>query len=243
VRIAVDTRAEGQVAVVALSVEDSGVGMDDATQKKLFQPFIQIDSALNRKYEGTGLGLALVKRIIELHGGTVSVSSQVGTGSCFTIHLPCEELDLVLPSKPVSPNFFNLDHSAQPSTERSPLILLADDNEANTRSFSSYLTVKGFRIILANNGQEAIQLTQESLPDLILMDIQLPEISGLDVTKLIKADESLRGIPIIAVTAFAMKDDEEKILAAGCQAYISKPISIVPFLNTVRRFLGEEEVL
>ena len=121
-------------------------------------------------------------------------------------------------------------------------ILIVEDNDLNLKLFRDLLTAHGYETIETKEGLEAINLTREKHPHLILMDIQLPEISGLDVTRRLKAEDNLRNIPIIAVTAFAMKDDEEKILAAGCQAYISKPISIGPFLNTVRRFLGEEEV-
>ena len=121
-------------------------------------------------------------------------------------------------------------------------ILIVEDNDLNLKLFRDLLTAHGYETIETKEGMEAINLTRSQHPDLILMDIQLPEISGLDVTKRLKADSAIRDIPIIAVTAFAMKDDEEKILAAGCQAYISKPISIMPFLNTVRRFLGEEEM-
>jgi len=121
-------------------------------------------------------------------------------------------------------------------------ILIVEDNDLNLKLFRDLLTAHGYETIETKEGLEAINLTRSERPDLILMDIQLPEISGLDVTRRLKAEEQLCNIPIIAVTAFAMKDDEEKILAAGCQAYISKPISIVPFLNTVRKFLGEEEV-
>ncbi len=121
-------------------------------------------------------------------------------------------------------------------------ILIVEDNDLNLKLFRDLLTAHGYETIETKEGLEAINLTRSELPDLILMDIQLPEISGLDVTRRLKAEDILCNIPIIAVTAFAMKDDEEKILAAGCQAYISKPISIVPFLNTVRKFLGEEEV-
>lgn len=121
-------------------------------------------------------------------------------------------------------------------------ILIVEDNDLNLKLFRDLLTAHGYETIETKEGLEAINLTRTERPDLILMDIQLPEISGLDVTRRLKAEEIIRDIPIIAVTAFAMKDDEEKILSAGCQAYISKPISIVPFLNTVRRFLGEEEV-
>lgn len=122
-------------------------------------------------------------------------------------------------------------------------ILIVEDNDLNLKLFRDLLSAHGYETIETKEGLEAINLTREQRPDLILMDIQLPEISGLDVTRRLKSDESIRDIPIIAVTAFAMKDDEEKILSAGCQAYISKPISIVPFLNTVRRFLGEEEMV
>lgn len=121
-------------------------------------------------------------------------------------------------------------------------ILIVEDNDLNLKLFRDLLTAHGYETIETREGMEAIVLTRSEQPDLILMDIQLPEISGLDVTRRLKAEDALRHIPIIAVTAFAMKDDEEKILSAGCQAYISKPISIVPFLNTVRRFLGEEEM-
>lgn len=121
-------------------------------------------------------------------------------------------------------------------------ILIVEDNDLNLKLFRDLLTAHGYETIETREGMEAIVLTRSEQPDLILMDIQLPEISGLDVTRRLKAEDALRNIPIIAVTAFAMKDDEEKILSAGCQAYISKPISIVPFLNTVRRFLGEEEM-
>lgn len=121
-------------------------------------------------------------------------------------------------------------------------ILIVEDNDLNLKLFRDLLTAHGYDTIETKEGLEAIHLTKSERPDLILMDIQLPEISGLDVTRRLKADARISAIPIIAVTAFAMKDDEEKILSAGCEAYISKPISIVPFLNTVRRFLGEEEV-
>jgi two-component system cell cycle response regulator DivK len=122
-------------------------------------------------------------------------------------------------------------------------ILIVEDNDLNLKLFRDLLTAHGYETIETREGVEAVALTRSERPDLILMDIQLPEISGLDVTRQLKAEEELRSIPIIAVTAFAMKDDEEKILSAGCQAYISKPISIVPFLNTVRKFLGEQEML
>jgi len=122
-------------------------------------------------------------------------------------------------------------------------ILIVEDNDLNLKLFRDLLTAHGYDTIETKEGLEAIRLTKDQHPDLILMDIQLPEVSGLDVTRRLKAEKGICDIPIVAVTAFAMKDDEEKILSAGCEAYISKPISIVGFLNTVRRFLGEEELV
>lgn len=118
-------------------------------------------------------------------------------------------------------------------------ILIVEDNDLNLKLFRDLLSANGYDTVETKEGHEAIELTRNLRPDLILMDIQLPEISGLEVTKRIKADRDLYHIPIIAVTAFAMKDDEEKILRAGCQAYISKPISIADFLGAVDKFLNQ----
>lgn len=118
-------------------------------------------------------------------------------------------------------------------------ILIVEDNDLNLKLFKDLLEAHGYETIEIRDGLEAVPIVKRHRPDLILMDIQLPEISGLDITKKIKADKDICDIPIIAVTAFAMKDDEEKILRAGCQSYISKPISIVSFLDTIRKFLGE----
>lgn len=116
-------------------------------------------------------------------------------------------------------------------------ILIVEDNDLNLKLFRDLLEAHGYETLETKDGKEALSLTRHNQPDLILMDIQLPEISGLDITKKIKADKDICDIPIVAVTAFAMKDDEEKILRAGCEAYISKPISIGSFLETIQKFL------
>ena len=116
-------------------------------------------------------------------------------------------------------------------------ILIVEDNELNMKLFHDLLDAHGYRILQTKDGMEALDIAREHHPDLILMDIQLPEVSGLEVTKWIKEDDNLKSIPIIAVTAFAMKGDEEKIREGGCEAYIAKPISVVQFLETVDRFL------
>lgn len=117
-------------------------------------------------------------------------------------------------------------------------VLIVEDNELNAKLFRDLLEAHGHETVTTRDGMEAIDIARNDMPDLILMDIQLPEISGLDVTRQLKADPGLKRIPVIAVTAFAMKDDEQKILQAGCEGYISKPISIVPFMETIDSFLN-----
>ncbi|MGD9667889.1 MAG: response regulator [Hyphomicrobiaceae bacterium] len=122
---------------------------------------------------------------------------------------------------------------------RAKTILIVEDNELNMKLFHDLLDVNGYVTVQTRNGLEVLDLARTHRPDLILMDIQLPEVSGLDVTRWLKEDEQLSRIPVVAVTAFAMKGDEERIRSGGCEAYISKPISVVTFLETVRRFIGD----
>lgn len=116
-------------------------------------------------------------------------------------------------------------------------ILIVEDNDLNLKLFRDLLGANGYLTYETKEGIEAISMTRSVMPDLIIMDIQLPEISGLDITRKIKADAAIKHIPILAVTAFAMKDDEQKILEAGCEAYLSKPIAIDVFISAIRRFL------
>ena len=118
-------------------------------------------------------------------------------------------------------------------------VLIVEDNELNMKLFNDLLEQSGYQTIQTRSGVEAVELIRTRRPDLVLMDIQLPEVSGLQVIRWVKDDEALRQIPIIAITAFAMKGDEEKIREGGCDAYLSKPISVVKFLETIRRYLSD----
>jgi len=123
----------------------------------------------------------------------------------------------------------------------SKTVLIVEDNELNMKLFHDLLEAQGYETLQTREGLQALALARQHRPDLILMDIQLPEISGLEVVKWLKEDEELSSIPIIAVTAFAMKGDEERILEGGCEAYLSKPISVMSFIATIKSFLGEHE--
>ena len=120
----------------------------------------------------------------------------------------------------------------------SKTVMIVEDNELNMKLFNDLLESRGYRVIQTRNGLEALDLARAHMPDLILMDIQLPEVSGLVVTKWLKDDDQLAHIPVIAVTAFAMKGDEEPILQGGCEGYISKPISVSHFLETIAGYIG-----
>ncbi|MEG4441108.1 PAS domain S-box protein [Microcoleus sp. AT9_B5] len=221
-----------------IAVIDTGIGIAPEHINKLFQPFIQIDSALNRQYQGTGLGLALVKRIVELHGGQVLLTSEVGVGSCFAIDLPCTA---------GAPSSGDLESQTDPRIERSgpeqegsPLILLVEDNEANISTVSSYLRAKGYRILLAKNGEEAIALAKSDNPNLILMDIQMPGMDGLEAMQQIRLDPSLVDVPIVALTALAMTGDRDRCLAAGANDYLSKPVKLKQLAATIQHLLNSQ---
>jgi two-component system cell cycle response regulator DivK len=120
-------------------------------------------------------------------------------------------------------------------------ILIVEDNELNMKLFNDLLEAHGYTTVTTRDGTKALDLTREHKPNLILMDIQLPEVSGLDVTRQIKAEDDLKSIPVIAVTAFAMKGDEDKIRECGCEGYVSKPISIASFIETIKSHLAQEK--
>jgi CheY-like chemotaxis protein len=218
-----------------LSITDTGIGIAPENIPKLFKPFVQIDSALNRKYEGTGLGLALVKDIVELHGGIVGVTSEEGVGSCFTLDLPCLTCDIAPPPEMnLNPENASLPESLnRPST----LILLVEDDEANIKTISTYLEAKGYEICCATNGLEALEMVQAKHPDLILMDVQMPEMDGLEATQKIRQMPDVAAIPIIALTALAMEGDREKCLEAGATMYLGKPVKLKQLVSQIQTLL------
>lgn len=367
----IEVQIDREHEVIHFSIVDTGIGIASEDINKLFQPFIQLDSSFTRRYKGTGLGLALVRQVVELHGGSVALESEISQGSRFTVSLPwkpetislsstppvsslqinfshnlqrvlivedsppaaeqvarylqelgvpntlilslgtgtVEEalrmkpdaiiLDLQLPDrsgwdvlsqlkanpqtqnipvliisvvdepgkaeewgvaaylvKPFSRSQFQiswrkflfLHQRATPSTVQeeisSPLILLAEDNETNLSTIVEYLEVKGYRVAIALNGREAVQLNQEINPDLILMDIQMPEMDGLEATRQIRStrDEFANlppRVPIIALTSLAMPGDREKCFAAGVDEYLAKPVSLKKLVQTIEHYLNQ----
>jgi signal transduction histidine kinase/DNA-binding response OmpR family regulator len=363
--IGIDVVGDEEANAVLITVWDNGIGIADEDLAQLFRPFIQLDSRLAREYAGTGLGLSLVLRMVELHGGSVSVQSEVGKGSRFTVSFPWNSADatinqlieynlyenlsytapwrsvVIVEDSPASlaqlKRYFDvrgvsvrtfeegtaaldsifaqppdlvvlamslldgsgwdlltairenklteaslllvtstldekeailaagadycllkpftqaqmhmafqevvgkINPSVQEDTAVSqPLILLAEDHEANINTFSSYLLAKGFQLVLARNGVEAVAIAKADKPDLILMDIQMPLMNGLEAIGKIRqdVDTAVNRIPIIAVTALAMPGDSEACFEAGADGYLSKPVRLHQLVETIKTHLA-----
>ncbi|MEZ4736391.1 MAG: histidine kinase N-terminal 7TM domain-containing protein [Caldilineaceae bacterium] len=228
--------------VVQFTVWDTGVGIAAADMSRLFEPFVQLDSRLARQYEGTGLGLALVYRMTKLHGGSVAVESEVGNGSHFTVSLPWssqEQLPLSAALLQMTEHMHALPnpvvHEVEggdgawrgaPTAGPRPKIFIIEDNETNIHTFTDYLLASGYDVHVARSGAEALLSLRKNKPDLILMDIQMPGMDGLEVMQQVRQEETLRHVPIVALTALAMPGDRDRCLAAGADEYISKPVSL-----------------
>lgn len=214
------------------TVWDTGIGIAENDLPRLFQPFSQLDSGLARHYEGTGLGLVIVRRLVELHGGSIALESETGKGSQFKVTIPycpgihpqadCSmELELTLP------NHVN---------GEAPLILLAEDNRMNIDSLVPYLEKKGYRVAVAHDGSQVLQQARFIQPALILMDIQMPGIDGLEAIAYLRQDKDLQNIPIIALTGLAMPGDKQRCLDAGADAYMSKPLHLKELLRVIETY-------
>lgn len=210
---------------VRISVWDTGVGIPAEQRGRLFKPFVQLDSKLSRQYDGTGLGLALANGMAELHGGAITIDSTVGEGSRFDVKLPWDpdaQSAAQIPQEEDSPD----EASVQAPLPYQPQVLLVEDNDSNLEMLSTYLRIKGCDVLTARNGVEAIALAGERLPDVVLMDVQMPEMDGLEATRLLRQNAALRLTPIIALTALAMPGDRERCLDAGMDDYLSKPLGL-----------------
>ena len=229
--ISLQTRSNPERNAIEISVTDNGIGISNSDMERLFRPFTQLDSKLSRQYAGTGLGLSLVLRLAELHGGSVEVKSELGKGSCFTISLPWSESKSHFPQ--VAPAYKNPDISTDRIAAKGPLILLVDDNEINLSTVGDYLRAQDFCVILARNGLEAIQVVRERKPQLVLMDIQLPVMDGIDAISILRADPTFASLPILALTSRAMVGDRERCIAAGANDYLAKPVQLKQLTHAI----------
>jgi signal transduction histidine kinase len=217
------------------TVADTGTGIPADKLLAIFEKFTQADGSVTRKYGGTGLGLAITRSLVDLHHGEIHVESELGRGTTFVVTLQCQTVACG-GSKERIPEPL----AARPITEtKSPYrILVVEDNPVNQKVVVAVLRKRGFSIELANDGQEALSKLQNSGAfDLVLMDVQMPVLDGLEATRLIRREARWKELPIIAMTAHAMNGDKERCLEAGMNGYISKPVHPAHLLSTVDEYL------
>lgn len=234
---------------VSFVVQDNGIGISQENTHKIFKPFTQLDATLSRQYEGSGLGLALVQKLVEFHQGKVFMESEgiPGKGSRFTVLLPWKD-------SPVSKSGFSPEISKSPvPDDKIPdsmtasesaarfTILLAEDNLSNIMTLSDYLEMYDYQVIQALDGKEAIEKAEEFLPDLILMDIQMPVMDGLEAIRYLRQDPRFAKTPIMALTALAMPGDLEHCLEAGATDYVTKPVKLKELLDKIKKLLEIRE--
>ncbi len=246
---------------VHLTVWDTGVGIPGDQIDRLFKPFVQLESGLSNAQPGTGLGLSLVLAMAELHGGSVQVDSELGRGSRFTITLPWSGKNLgSQATKPeLTPNWDAQSFTGQTLTEdnpminaaeivalarqaasgnlakRKPSVLVVDDNEANLRMLGDYLPLHGFQVFTARNGEEGYNKALLRRPGVILLDIKMPGMNGLDVIAHLRRRSETAAIPVVVVTALALPSDRRRCIAAGATHFFSKPVRLGKLLATIKK--------
>jgi CheY-like chemotaxis protein len=221
---------DGHRVELQCAVRDTGIGIPIEKQALIFEPFRQAEGYMTRKYGGAGLGLALATKLVEAAGGRIWVESKEGAGSTFYFTIP-----LLLSDKPLA---LRNDTATVDETPISPIsILVAEDNDVSRLLINKLLLKQGHTVTAARTGLEALTLSEQGTFDLILMDIQMPEIDGLQVAAEIRERESATGehIPIVALTAHALKGDRERCLQAGMDDYLSKPIEPRELTAAIRR--------
>ena len=234
VRLASTHRPDG-LLLLRMEVSDTGSGIAPDKLSTIFEKFTQADGSITRKYGGTGLGLAITRRLVEMQGGEVTVESQVGKGSTFTVTLPCE----AAPAKAATPVVARKTPEVATAKPDGARLLLVEDNLVNQKVVMAILRKKGYRIEVANDGREALAKIESAngAYNVVLMDVQMPVLDGLETTRTIRRNPEWERLPIIAMTAHAMNGDRERCLQAGMNAYISKPVQPAHLIATIEKYL------
>jgi signal transduction histidine kinase/ActR/RegA family two-component response regulator len=236
--------AEARPSAVAINVTDTGVGIPEAQLGRIFDEFVQVDPTLARRQGGTGLGLAIASRLARLMGGDISVSSVVGSGSRFTLTLPragqsSEKRNVSrLSTSAGAVDDIRAEAYARGARQVPTTVLIVEDNEDNLFTLRQMLAPFSFDTVTASNGRQAIEHCRREMPDLVIMDMQMPGMSGLQATGAIRALPGGAKVPILALTAQAMSGDRERILSAGCDAYLAKPVPPKELRAIVARLIG-----
>ncbi len=217
------------VPELILTVADTGMGIAEEKLPLIFETFTQADGSITRRFGGTGLGLAIIRKLAEIHGGNVTVSSKLEVGSVFRVTLRLRPADTVAVAEPDAPA-----HQLVLAKGR---ILVVEDNLVNQKVIQGLLKKRGYTTAVANDGDQALVALESSLFDLVLMDVQMPVLDGLETTRRLRASERWREIPIVAMTAHAMSGDRDRCIEAGMDEYLTKPINSRELYATLEKYL------
>lgn len=226
-------------AALTIAVSDTGIGMSETQLQEVFSSFTQGDSSISRRFGGSGLGLCLSEQLAKLMSGKITVISTLNKGSTFTLVLPCKQLESIqlaeFPPTKIIASAFTADAS---DIKFEGQVLLADDHDDNRRLIARLLTSLGLEVLSAKNGREAVELCLKNKPKLILMDIQMPEMDGIEAFKVLRQKGCAS--PIVALTANAMSHEVDKYLALGFDGHLKKPIERKLFIATIAKYFGEQ---
>jgi CheY-like chemotaxis protein/anti-sigma regulatory factor (Ser/Thr protein kinase) len=237
-RIGLNVKIDSLEGSLMIVVWDTGIGISEADQAQLFQPFFQASSGSVRRYDGTGLGLSLTKKLVELHGGTLHVESSIGQGSQFEISLPWEDPRAIAATTLQGPKR----RTSNPASNQ-PLALIVDDNALSIEPVCQYLEAKGYSIAFTRTGPGAMDIIRMRQPAVIFMDIQMPHVLGFDTIRQLRSNPTSARIPIIAVAGFSEPGKREKCLEVGADDYVAKPVVLRDVGTMLRRLVMEKSRL
>lgn len=220
---------------VLITVNDTGPGVAPEEQQNIFFDFYQADYVRDSALGGSGIGLALSRRLVELHSGEMGMESELGTGSTFWFTLPKWDGQS---DESTAPNQAISDNGTMPTNRR---ILVVEDNETNIMVITKFLHIHDHEVTVARNGQEGVELAQELRPDFILMDMKMPVMDGLEATRLIKSTDELKDIPVVVLSASVDRESVEQCIEAGCDAHLAKPLESAKLFAVLNQFLGENK--
>jgi len=235
-KLALEDEMRGEQPILVLHVIDTGTGIPLEKQPTIFDEFTQADGSISRKYGGTGLGLAITRKLVQIHGGNIAVSSVPGKGSDFRVAIPCKPASA--PAAAAVSNAVPAPSRVEKTpVEERPVILVVEDNPVNQKVVTAMLKRHGYGIAIANHGGEVEAVLESTPVSLVLMDLQMPVIDGLEATNMIRRNPRWRDLPIIAMTAHAMPGDRELCLHAGMNGYLAKPVSRPQLIAVIEKHL------